>query len=134
MYSDFSCILACTMNSSTEILYLIFTEQVSQNNVLIGQFVTPWVSVLAQLSIYTDIFHRLASGTDFGQKTIFSSIRLVIPQVSKYTLVLALLYSQLQPVIRGLFRRFGYRLTSIFSGKFSKNTINVIGDTYTPYF
>ena len=51
---------------------------------------------------------------------IFSSIPLVNHQVSKNTLILALLYSQLQPVIRGLFRRFGYRLTSFFQENTTK--------------
>ena len=114
---------------SGKILDLIFAGQVGQNNVLFGQFTTPWVREDIRLSIYADIFHRLASGTDFGQKTIFSSIPLVIPQVSKYTLVLALLYSQLQPVIRGVFRRFGYRLTSIFSGEYNQNKIWYFRDT-----
>ena len=54
---------------------------------------------------------------------IFSSIPLVIPQIGKNTLILAWLYSQLQSVIRGLFRRFGYRLTSIFSGENNENKI-----------
>ena len=50
----------------------------------------------------------------------FSSIPLVILQIGKNALILAWLYSQLQPVIRGLFRRFGYRLTSIFQEKTRK--------------
>ena len=53
----------------------------------------------------------------------FSSIPLVIPQIGKNTLILAWLYSQLQSVIRGLFWRFGYRLTSIFSWENRKNKI-----------
>ena len=59
----------------------------------------------------------------------FSSIPLVIPQTAKYTLILAWRYSHLQPVIRGFFRRFGYRLTSIFSGEFRKNIIWYFWDT-----
>ena len=59
----------------------------------------------------------------------FSSIPLVIPQRGKNTLILAWLYSQLQPVIRGLYRRFGYRLTPIFSGKNIENKIWHFRDT-----
>ena len=39
---------------------------------------------------------------------------LVIPQIRKNRSVLSPLCHQVEPVIRGLFRRFGYRLTSIF--------------------
>ena len=60
---------------TARILYLIFANQVSQNNVLILQFVTPWVSELAQLSIYADIFRRLGSGTNFRQSSIFSNLQ-----------------------------------------------------------
>ncbi len=59
----------------------------------------------------------------------FSSIPLVIPQIGKNTLILAWLYSQLQPVIRGLFRQFGNRLTSIFSGENKENKIWHFRDT-----
>ena len=102
---------------------MIFGQQVGENNILILQFATPWVSELAQLSIYADIFRRLVSGTNFRQSSTFSSIPLVILQVSKNTLILALLYSQVQPVIRELFRRFGYRSTSFFSGENKENKI-----------
>ena len=90
IYDDFSCILAYTMNPSGKIMDLLFGQQI-QNNVLILQFVTPWVSELARLSIYADIFRRLVSGTNFKQNSIFSSIPLVIPQECKNTLILALL-------------------------------------------
>ena len=43
----------------------------------------------------------------------------------KNILILAQLYSQPQPVIRGLFRRFGYRLTSIFSGESEKTKFGI---------
>ena len=79
------------MNFIVRILYLLFAEQVWQNNVLIEQFVTPWVSELAQLSIYTDIMRCLGSGTIFSQHSISSSIPLVNHQVGKTTLILALL-------------------------------------------
>ena len=46
---------------------LLFAEQVCQNIVLILQIVTPWVSELAQLSIYTDILRCLGSGINFRQ-------------------------------------------------------------------
>ena len=69
------------------------------------------------IRIYFDYFRRLSN---FCHTWVFSSIPLVIPQVSKNTLILAWLYIQLQPVIRGLWRRFGYRLTSIFQEKTEK--------------
>ena len=55
------------MNSIVRILHLLLAEQVWQNIVLIGQFATPWVSELAQLSIYTDILRCLGSGINFRQ-------------------------------------------------------------------
>ena len=48
------------------------------------------------------------------------SISLVISQIEKNALILSPLYGELQPVIRGLFRRFGYRSTSIFQEKTEK--------------
>ena len=59
---------------------------------------------------------------------------LVIPQIGKNRSVLSPLQSQVQPVIRGLFRRFGYGLTSIFSGESKKNNFMDFGDTQRAYF
>ena len=48
------------------ILHLIFSHQVSRNNVLILQFGTPWVCEETQLSMYADIIRCLESGNIFG--------------------------------------------------------------------
>ena len=62
------------------------------------------------------------------------SISLIIPQIGQNTLILTQLWSQPQLVIRGLFRRFGYRLTSIFSEKSREIKIMYFRDTYILYF
>ena len=68
---------------------LEFDFLMGRNNVLILQFVTSWVSELAQLSIYADIFRRLGSGTNFRQSSIFSNLQQYsfsnFPSKEKYT-------------------------------------------------
>ena len=57
------------------------------------------------------------------------SISLVISQIEKNALILSPLYGELQPVIRGFFRRSGYGLTSIFSEESNKNNFVAFGGT-----
>ena len=54
---------------------------------------------------------------------------LVIPQIGKNALISSPLWRQREHVMRGLFRRFGYRLTSIFSEESRKSNFINFRDT-----
>ena len=70
----------------------------------------------------------------FSQKS-FSKVLILLFSTKKMTFKVLTLERD-RNIVRGLFRRFGHWLTSISSesGEFRQNTINIIGDTYTPYF
>ena len=79
----------CRLYSNRENMGMKIFFQVSPNNVLILQFVTPQYQDHVPPSIYADIFRRLGSGTNFRQSSTFSRIQQYsfsnLPERQKYT-------------------------------------------------
>ena len=101
-------------------LHLVSTRYSHQNNVWIRLVCALRSTWDVKVSIYTDIFHILDSGTNFCYQSIFSSIPLVILQFGKMHWFWPYFASNYRPLYEDFFDDLGIDWLLFFQEKTAK--------------